>query len=92
MDDKRFYRDLKKDIKKTGNRKRRRFLKDLSADPGEFDYGSAESSAFNGMGEMEKGKRKKHHVQEEKDPNEMDALANSDDSNKIDGSDGLQQS
>jgi len=59
MDDKRFYRDLKKDIKKTGNRKRRRFLKDLSADPGEFDYGSAESSAFNGMGEMEKGKRKK---------------------------------
>jgi len=55
MDDKRFYRQLKQQVKKTGNRKRRHFLKNLSVDPGDFDFGSAESSAFNGRD----GKRKK---------------------------------
>ena len=47
MDDKRFQRQLKEQIKKAGNRKRRRFLKDISTDPNEFDFGSNESSALN---------------------------------------------
>jgi hypothetical protein len=55
MDDKRFYRKLKQEIKKTGNRKRRRFLKDVNTDPAEFEFGSAESSVLNGRD----GKRKK---------------------------------
>ena len=59
MDDKRFIRKLKQENKKTGNRKRRRFLKDLSSDPGDFDFGSEESSALNGRdGKNRKRKEK----------------------------------
>lgn len=47
MDDKRFQRQLKEQVKKAGNRKLRRFLKDLDVNPDDFDYGSNESSAFN---------------------------------------------
>jgi hypothetical protein len=83
MDDKRFYRKLKQEVKKTGNRKLRRFLKDVSADPGEFDYGSAESSALNGRD----GRRKRHNDQEEEENfNEVDGLANFNESSKTDGS------
>ena len=38
-DDKRFLRRLKRDIKRVGNRQRRRYLKDVDADPWEFDFG-----------------------------------------------------
>lgn len=89
MDDKRFYRKLKQDVKKTGNRKLRRFLKDVSADPGEFDYGSAESSTFNGRDGKRKRDRDRNH-EKEKDSDEMDDLANSDESCKNDGSERLQ--
>lgn len=44
-DDKRLLRQLKRSIKQSGNRKRRRFLKDVSADPDAFDLGD-DSSAF----------------------------------------------
>ncbi len=44
-DDKRLLRQLKRSIKQSGNRKRRRFLKDVSADPDGFDLGD-DSSAF----------------------------------------------
>lgn len=37
-DEKRQIRDLKRQIKKQGNRKRRRFLKNLSTDPRDFDF------------------------------------------------------
>jgi len=53
-DDKRFYRQLKKQIKKTGNKKRRRFYKEnLENNPAEthqntYDYGHDQSSALNG--------------------------------------------
>jgi hypothetical protein len=87
MDDKRFYRKLKQEVKKTGNRKLRRFLKDLSADPGEFDYGSAESSALNGRD----GRRKRHDEGQEKNINEVDGLANSDESGKTDSQDSPQE-
>jgi hypothetical protein len=61
MDDKKYYRNLKKNVKKVGNRKRRRFLKDLTTDPGAFDFGSDESSALNGHdGKNRKSKEKKH--------------------------------
>jgi hypothetical protein len=44
-DDKRMLRELKRSIKQAGNRKRRRFLKDVSIDHDQFDYGD-DSSAF----------------------------------------------
>jgi len=81
MDDKRFYRKLKQEVKKTGNRKLRHFLKDLSADPGAFDYGSAESSALNGRD----GRRKRQHDQEENTTDKVDGLANSNDPDKTEG-------
>lgn len=48
MDDKRFYRSLKKHVKKVGNRKRRRYRKDLDTHPNDFDFGSDHSAALNG--------------------------------------------
>lgn len=59
-DDKKFYRELKKVIKKTGNRKRRRYLKD-HLDPEadqEFDFGYDESSALNGRDGRRRRKKK----------------------------------
>lgn len=53
-DDKRFYRNLKKEIKKTGNRKRRRYLNNLETNPDDFDYGFNESSALNGKDKKKK--------------------------------------
>lgn len=53
-DDKRFYRNLKKAIKKTGNKKARQFFKKgLEDHPeeaqwDEYDYGHDQSSALNG--------------------------------------------
>lgn len=53
-DDKRLYRTLKRDIKKAGNRKRRRTLdRALARDPErasevEFDYGRDSSATLNG--------------------------------------------
>lgn len=44
-DDKRLLREIKRSIKQTGNRKRRRFLKDLNVEPDEFSYDN-DSSAF----------------------------------------------
>ncbi len=38
-DDKRLLRRLKRDTKRAGNRKRRRYLKDVDADPQDFDFG-----------------------------------------------------
>ena len=46
-DDKRFLRQLKKQVKKQGNRKRRRFLKDPYAHPDDFDFGGDCSESMN---------------------------------------------
>lgn len=66
-DDKRFYRNLKKAIKKTGNKKARQFFKKgLEDHPeeaqwDEFDYGHDESATLNGRdGRNRKKNRKKH--------------------------------
>jgi hypothetical protein len=54
-DDKRQQRQLKRDIKKAGNRKRRQFLKrTLASNPeeaadAEFDYGRYSSAPLNGI-------------------------------------------
>ena len=51
MDDRNFYRDLKKSRKRTGNRKRRRFFKEqIDSDDFEekFDFGYNESASLNG--------------------------------------------
>ncbi len=53
--DKRHYRQLKRDVKKAGNRKRRQALKrDLVENPEEaphteFDFGRASSASLNGL-------------------------------------------
>ena len=46
-DDKRRLRQLKRDIKKQGNRKRRRFYKDISAAADDFDFGLDSSRLLN---------------------------------------------
>ena len=46
-DDKRGLRQLKRDIKKQGNRKRRRFYKDVSAAVDNFDFGFDSSRLLN---------------------------------------------
>jgi hypothetical protein len=45
--EKRFLRTLKRDIKRTGNRKRRRFLKDIEASPEDFDLGRDRTDVMN---------------------------------------------
>jgi len=44
-DDKRLLRQLKRSIKQSGNRKRRRYLKDVSTNADDFSLGD-DSSAF----------------------------------------------
>jgi hypothetical protein len=47
QDDKRLLRQLKRDIKRSGNRKRRRYLKDVEVDPNAFDFGWNRSDVMN---------------------------------------------
>lgn len=53
--EKRELRQLKREIKKAGNRKLRRYLKDVEADPDDFDYGRKRSDVMN---EQPRGKPK----------------------------------
>jgi hypothetical protein len=53
-DDKRFLRELKRQVKKAGNRKRRRYLKDVTAEADEFSFGRDRTDVMN-----EKRKRTK---------------------------------
>jgi len=46
-DEKRQLRRLKRDIKKSGNRKRRRYLKDPHANPEDFEFGRNRSDVMN---------------------------------------------
>jgi len=48
MDQKRYYRQLKKAVKKKGNKKRRQYLKDVDKNPDDFDFGKGKSSGLNG--------------------------------------------
>jgi hypothetical protein len=43
----RFLRTLKRDIKRTGNRKRRRFLKNIDVSPEDFDLGRDRTDVMN---------------------------------------------
>ena len=45
--EKRFLRTLKRDIKRTGNRKRRRFLKNIEVSPEDFDLGRDRTDVMN---------------------------------------------
>ena len=45
--EKRFLRTLKRDIKRTGNRKRRRFLKKIDTSPEVFDLGRDRTDVMN---------------------------------------------
>jgi len=45
--EKQFLRSLKRDIKRTGNRKRRRFLKNIDASPEDFDLGRDRTDVMN---------------------------------------------
>lgn len=46
-DDKRQLRKLKREIKRAGSKQRRRFLKDMDAEPGDFDFGRNRSREMN---------------------------------------------
>lgn len=46
-DDKRLLRELKREVKKQGNRKRRRYLKDIHAEADDFDFGRNRSEVMN---------------------------------------------
>ncbi|HEX5106276.1 MAG TPA: hypothetical protein VFV87_20795 [Pirellulaceae bacterium] len=46
-DEKRFLRELKRSIKKAGNRKRRRYLKDVTAEADEFSFGRDRTDVMN---------------------------------------------
>lgn len=68
MDDKKYYRDLKKTLKKAGNRKLRRFLKDPDNTVDDFDYEGDKSSALNGRDRhKKKDKTQKWKANTEKD-------------------------
>lgn len=68
MDDKKYYRDLKKTLKKAGNRKLRRFLKDPDNTVDDFDYEGDKSSALNGRDRhKKKDKAQKWKTNAEKD-------------------------
>jgi hypothetical protein len=66
-DDKRFYRDLKRQIKKTGNKKARSFFKkQLDDNPeeaqwAEYDYGHDQSSSLNGRDGVNRKRNKLDH-------------------------------
>ena len=45
--EKQFLRNLKRDIKRTGNRKRRRFLKNIDVSPEDFDFGRERTDVMN---------------------------------------------
>lgn len=46
-DDKRLLRKLKREVKRDGNRKRRRFLKDVHSEASDFDFGRNQSDVMN---------------------------------------------
>lgn len=46
-DEKRFLRELKRTIKKAGNRKRRRYLKDVAAAAEDFSFGRDRTDVMN---------------------------------------------
>jgi hypothetical protein len=66
-DDKRFYRELKRHVKKTGNKKARLFFKKALDDHpeeaqwDEYDYGHDQSSALNGRDGKNRKRRKRGH-------------------------------
>ena len=47
QDEKRFLRELKRTIKKAGNRKRRRYLKDIAAAADDFSFGRDRTDVMN---------------------------------------------
>ncbi len=63
-DGKRELRELKRQIKKSGNRKRRRYLKDFDADPAGFDFGRHKSDTMN---ESQKRSRRSREVSDRSD-------------------------
>jgi len=65
-DDKRLLRQLKRSIKQSGNRKRRRFLKNVSADPDAFDLGDDSSEFMN-------ERRQRHSIDDDFDRDDNEA-------------------
>ncbi len=59
-DDKRQIRQLKRDIKRVGNKKRRRYLKNLAVDPQEFDFGRNRTDVMNEPPRTRKSKPPRH--------------------------------
>lgn len=72
QDQKKFYRELKRVIKKSGKRKMRKFLNDaLAADPAtahdaEFEFGRASSKWLNGMDDEKKSQYAARKLEEDR--------------------------
>jgi hypothetical protein len=58
-DEKRFLRELKRTVKKAGNRKRRRYLKDIAAAPDDFSFGRDRTDVMNERPRKKKSERTK---------------------------------
>jgi hypothetical protein len=58
-DEKCFLRELKRTIKKSGNRKRRRYLKDISAAADDFSFGRDRTDVMNEWPRPNKTERSK---------------------------------
>ena len=71
--DKRYYRNLKRNIKKLGNKRLRSYLKrrlfDDSLDD-DFDYGDLSSKRYNGMDQDRTRRREAYEESFGRDPNE----------------------
>ncbi len=64
-DDKRLLRKMKKEVKRSGTRKRRRYLKDLTADPDQFEFGGDSSQVFNEQRRKARQKQEKQKQSEQ---------------------------
>ena len=58
-DEKRFLRELKRTVKKAGNRKRRRYLKDVAVEPEDFTFGRDRTDVMNEKPRNRKNQRTK---------------------------------
>ena len=66
-DQKRQTRQLKRDLKRHGNRKRRRFLKNAAAEPEDFEFGRSRSDLLNAEAGTSRKRTRRQQPQAEED-------------------------
>lgn len=76
-DEKRFLRELKRSVKKAGNRKRRRYLKDVAAEAEDFSFGRDRTDVMNEKPRKKKSERT--HSDQPRPTDQPNAEGSSDD-------------